>query len=1068
MSKRGFDNAFTLKVALGNQLIKDAPLQGNTHPSNGLRHVKRKKTDHCILEAFSLKEPQVDKKASILEGDGASNPAPDDFLKTTIMEISLQSVIRVIDRTAFGLHRKWIISPSENVSKDIEMLDSDRSAEKSRFFQLVKQHILKKSTVDLLMSELCVIDSDRVEIALLNSFGNVEDARTFLEETKYDQDKIDKTFNKNTMELILNVYWEYRDRDIDSNQARESTHMADTSAGRVTPTLPSNNAWVTDFMGTPARNYGAVNNPYEDYDLQRALKLSLEQTAQLEETRPADIPAGLMNVGNSCYFNSLIQSYFWEPDMLKIVFPPDDFEPGLLPDELKREASESKMRSAPDESDTEKIQTSITFLTELQTLFTQLLKSNSKYCNPSRVLKTLLSYSNRSATSRDQEDPAEFQSTFVDIFKTVLLHKYGNLPKNAEELFWGKFKRIASFKDKKETEIESFPNWQISVDKHDEFYSSLRDSMKDTINVKRDGVQTSADRQSYFLELPSIFHFQLNRVVNKDGAPVKLHKTFDFPEEIYLDRFLWKNRDILDGEDGLIAQESRLHQKRAIVVAKLKHYENYPGKDREFSANLEHALQLSADYIQQERQDNRLLEEFESTLTQFKIHLEKLQWEADLALKEIQSLYDQPYLKKWAYVLHAVLVHQGQLATQGHYWAYIRVDGNWCKFNDTEVTKVEPEEVWKNGKGNENCSGYLLVYRRVREGSDEKEEMKINLPVVLLEKVESDNAALNKKLLEKKKQREKELVERKVDDLKQEWDRRAKKHEPLWSFSRDDYWDSLLDQLTCYTSWLAKSDVPYGRIEIRRVIFEDVFSEFRDSVVAERKKTGKSEFTEDLLSEVYIQLENKNILISQSLFSKDDSLRKRYDDLVRFYRMNFKAVLLASKGQQLRAAQYLLTSTHKWTHTKTGAVYYYYVFHELLLTVLNFVDNITTEETNDREPELTLPTETPLILTKLLEEVDKFWSFEYRQMIRNRIYRSTHVREKLLKWAELEAVLLYIVNRSYGRQVTPIEGTLAPCEIVDDQKEDIVSLCAEVTNILREYEYWDMFEEATRYTGHSI
>jgi len=730
------------------------------------------------------------------------------------------------------------------------------------------------------------------------------------------------------------------------------------------------------------------------------------------------------------------------------------------------------MRSVPDESDTEKIETSITFLTELQTLFTQLLKSNSKYCDPSRVLKTLLSYSNRSASSRDQEDPAEFQSTFVDIFKTVLLHKYGNLPKNAEELFWGKFKRIASFKDKKETEIESFPNWQISVDKYDEFYSSLRDSMKDTINVKRDGVQTSADRQSYFLELPSIFHFQLNRVVNKDGAPVKLHKTFDFPEQIYLDRFLWENRDILGGEDGLIAKESRLHQKRDKVVAKLKRYQNYTGNNRGFSANLEHALQLSADYIQQERQDKKLYEEFENTLAQFKIYIEKLQYEADLALKEIQSLYDQPSLKKQAYGLHAVLVHQGQLATQGHYWAYIRVDGRWCKFNDTEVTKVEPEEVWKNGKGNENCSGYLLVYRRVRESSDEKEEMKLNLPVLLVEKVEIANKALNKRLLEKKKQREKELVERKVDDLKQEWDRRAKKHEHIWTFPREDYWDSLLDQLTCYTSWLAKSNVPHGRVEIRRVLFEAVFSEFRDSVVAERKKTGKSEFTEDLLSEVYIQLENKNILVSQSLFSKDDSLRTRYDDLVRFYRMNFKAVLLASKGQQLRAGQYLLTSTHKWTHSKTGAVYWYYVFLELLCIVVHYIEETPREETDENEPESTIPTETPLILTKLLEEVKKFWSSDYRRKIRNLVYRSLNeerCREKLSKWTELEAVLKWIDNMANYRQLPPvIEGTLAPCEIVDDEKEDIVALCIEVTNILREEECWDIFEEATRYTGHMI
>lgn len=39
------------------------------------------------------------------------------------------------------------------------------------------------------------------------------------------------------------------------------------------------------------------------------------------------------------------------------------------------------------------------------------------------------------------------------------------------------------------------------------------------------------------------------------------------------------------------------------------------------------------------------------------------------------------------YRLYAVLVHQGEKASSGHYYAYLRMhDGKWYKFND-EIVK---------------------------------------------------------------------------------------------------------------------------------------------------------------------------------------------------------------------------------------------------------------------------------------------------------------------------------------------------------------------------------------------
>ena len=66
------------------------------------------------------------------------------------------------------------------------------------------------------------------------------------------------------------------------------------------------------------------------------------------------------------------------------------------------------------------------------------------------------------------------------------------------------------------------------------------------------------------------------------------------------------------------------------------------------------------------------------------------------------------------YELYSVLVHSGG-AYGGHYYAYIKsnVDGKWYNFNDSSVSEIQQEDVFKvfgDYQGN-GATAYMLRYR---------------------------------------------------------------------------------------------------------------------------------------------------------------------------------------------------------------------------------------------------------------------------------------------------------------------------------------------------------------------
>ena len=73
-----------------------------------------------------------------------------------------------------------------------------------------------------------------------------------------------------------------------------------------------------------------------------------------------------MNIGNTCYFNSLLQTYFSIPELVNQVL-------------------QYKLLGGDKEKDDIKLQ----FIKHLQVLFSRLISSNSKFADPQNILSNM-------------------------------------------------------------------------------------------------------------------------------------------------------------------------------------------------------------------------------------------------------------------------------------------------------------------------------------------------------------------------------------------------------------------------------------------------------------------------------------------------------------------------------------------------------------------------------------------------------------------------------------------------------------------------------------------------------
>jgi ubiquitin carboxyl-terminal hydrolase 25/28 len=117
-----------------------------------------------------------------------------------------------------------------------------------------------------------------------------------------------------------------------------------------------------------------------DYDTNKKIRDIAQASEAVDvenRARDFEVPSGLKNIGNTCWFNSLIQILFFLPNFQEKILNYD--VPDYLENAEKLEPLERR-----------KIMQSRELIRKLQKLLSSMLLSNQSYQDPSAVMKSIV------------------------------------------------------------------------------------------------------------------------------------------------------------------------------------------------------------------------------------------------------------------------------------------------------------------------------------------------------------------------------------------------------------------------------------------------------------------------------------------------------------------------------------------------------------------------------------------------------------------------------------------------------------------------------------------------------
>ncbi|XP_014838687.1 PREDICTED: ubiquitin carboxyl-terminal hydrolase 28 isoform X1 [Poecilia mexicana] len=318
------------------------------------------------------------------------------------------------------------------------------------------------------------------------------------------------------------------------------------------------------------------NAEQEEREFNRALEASAEENAarmkrkrceaQSEMCSPADWirqddwPVGIRNVGNTCWFSAVIQSLFHLPVFRRLV--------------LNYHLSERILEKCKSHAD----KRNIAFMQELRCLFALMVGSTRRFVDPSAAVELL-----RDAfrTSEAQQDVSEFSHKLLDWLEDAF--QLAANGKNAEDkqqnpmvqLFYGTFVTERRHEGKTLYNIEQFGQYPLQVNGFNNLDECLEGAMveKEIESLHSDHAVTSG-RERWFKKLPPVLTFELSRFEfnTQLGRPEKIHKKLEFPQIVYMDRYLHKNIERTNERRGEV---KKLKEQLATLQQKLECYKNY-------------------------------------------------------------------------------------------------------------------------------------------------------------------------------------------------------------------------------------------------------------------------------------------------------------------------------------------------------------------------------------------------------------------------------------------------------------------------------------------------------------
>ncbi|NXS56162.1 UBP28 hydrolase, partial [Brachypteracias leptosomus] len=277
--------------------------------------------------------------------------------------------------------------------------------------------------------------------------------------------------------------------------------------------------------------------------------------------RVNDWPVGMKNIGNTCWFSAVIQSLFQLPEFRRLV----------LGYSLPQNVLES-CRSHTGKRN-------IAFMQELQCLFALMLGTRRKFVDPSAALE-LLRDAFRSAEEQ-QQDVSEFTHKLLDWLEdafqlAVNAKNPGDKSENPMvQLFYGTFLTEGVHEGNTFSKIETFGQYPLQVNGYRNLNECLEGAMVESeMDEATASNSVKYGQERWFTKLPPVLTFELSRFeFNQSlGQPEKIHTRLEFPQTIYMDRYLYCSKELIQMKRG---EMKRLKEKMVLLQQQLERYMKY-------------------------------------------------------------------------------------------------------------------------------------------------------------------------------------------------------------------------------------------------------------------------------------------------------------------------------------------------------------------------------------------------------------------------------------------------------------------------------------------------------------
>uniref|UniRef100_A0A452RU76 ubiquitinyl hydrolase 1 n=1 Tax=Ursus americanus TaxID=9643 RepID=A0A452RU76_URSAM len=226
-------------------------------------------------------------------------------------------------------------------------------------------------------------------------------------------------------------------------------------------------------------------------------------------------PVGLKNVGNTCWFSAVIQSLFQLPEFRRLVL---------------------------------------------------------SYSLPQNVLENCPSHT---------QDVSEFTHKLLDWLEDAFqLAVNVNNPRNKSEnpmvqLFYGTFLTEGVREGKPFCNNETFGQYPLQVNGYRNLDECLEGAMVEgDIELLPSAHSVKYGQERWFTKLPPVLTFELSRFeFNQSlGQPEKIHNKLEFPQIIYMDRYMYKSKELIRSKRECIR---KLKEEIKVLQQKLERYVKY-------------------------------------------------------------------------------------------------------------------------------------------------------------------------------------------------------------------------------------------------------------------------------------------------------------------------------------------------------------------------------------------------------------------------------------------------------------------------------------------------------------